>query len=85
MCDRSEIRFERQRRIGIFRASGQLHCGRTFVLNDASPLSAAAGWTHPFNLCASAAIFKILFLFKGLVVERSRKSGETLLHKAASA
>jgi hypothetical protein len=36
-------------------------------------------------LCASAAIFKILFLFKGLVVELSRKSGETLLHKAASA
>jgi len=36
-------------------------------------------------LCASAAIFKILFLFKGLVAERSRKFGETLLHKAASA
>jgi hypothetical protein len=58
---------------------------RTFVLNDASPLSAAAGWTHPFNLCASAAIFKILFLFKALAAARSRKFGTTLLHKAASA
>jgi hypothetical protein len=40
---------------------------RTFVLNDASPPSAAAGWTHLFNLCAIAAIFEIMFLFKGLV------------------
>jgi hypothetical protein len=51
---------------------------RTFVSNDASPLSAAAGWTHPFNLCASAAILKILFSFKGLVAERSRKFGEDI-------
>jgi hypothetical protein len=46
---------------------------RTFVLNDASPHSAATGWTHLFNLCANAAIFKIMFLFKGLIAEAPRK------------
>jgi hypothetical protein len=46
---------------------------RTFDLNGASPLSAAAGWPHLFNLCATAAIFKIMFLFKGLAVEGPSK------------
>jgi hypothetical protein len=46
---------------------------RTFVLNDASPPSAVARWTHLFNLCANAAIFKIMFLFKALIDKRSSK------------
>jgi hypothetical protein len=75
VCDGSEIRFERQRRIGIFGAPASFIAARTFVLNDASPLSAAAGWNHLFNLCATAAIFKIMFLFKGLAVERLSKLG----------
>jgi hypothetical protein len=51
---------------------------RTFVLNGASPPSAAASWIHLFNLCAIAAIFKIMFLFKGLAVEPSCKLEETI-------
>jgi hypothetical protein len=51
---------------------------RTFVLNGASPPSAAAGRIHLFNLCATAAIYKIMFLIKVLVEGRPRKSGETV-------
>jgi hypothetical protein len=51
---------------------------RTFVLNGASPPSVAAGWIHLFNLCASAAILKIMFLFKGLVAERPGKLSRTI-------
>jgi hypothetical protein len=53
-----------------------LVAARTFVVNGASPISAAAGWTHLFNLCATAAISEIMFLFKGLVAGRPGKLGE---------
>jgi hypothetical protein len=51
---------------------------RTFDLNGASPLSAAAGWIHLFNLCATAAILKIVFLFNGLIAEQPSKLGGTI-------
>jgi hypothetical protein len=51
---------------------------RTFDLNGASPLSAAAGRIHLFNLCATAAIFEIMFLFKSLVAERLCKLREPI-------
>jgi hypothetical protein len=49
---------------------------RTFVLNDARPHSATAGWTHLFKLCATAAILEIIFLFKYLAAGRPGKLGE---------
>jgi hypothetical protein len=48
---------------------------RTFDLNGASPLSAAAGRIHLFNLCAT---FEIMFLFKSLVAERLCKLREPI-------
>jgi hypothetical protein len=73
MCDRSKIPFERQRRIEIFGASGQLRCGSDVHLERHQLTFTAAGWIHPFNLCATAAISKNMFLFKGLIPERSSK------------
>jgi FAD/FMN-containing dehydrogenase len=68
MCDRSEIRFEGLRRIGISGASGQLHCGADIRLERHQHALTAAGWLYPFNLCAIAAILEMMFLFNGLLV-----------------
>jgi hypothetical protein len=75
MCDRSEIRFEGLRRIGISGASGQLHCGADIRLERHQHAFTAAGRLHPFNLCASAAILEMMFLFNSLVIERPGKFG----------
>jgi hypothetical protein len=56
-------------------ASGQLRCGSDVRIERHQSAFTAAGWLHLFNLCATAAIFEIMFLFKGLAVERSSKLG----------
>jgi hypothetical protein len=50
---------------------------RTFVLDDTSYLY-GGGSASPFNLCASAAIYKKMLLFKDLIARRSNKFRATL-------
>jgi hypothetical protein len=78
MCDRSEIRFEGLRRIGISGASGQLHCGADIRLERHQHAFTAAGWLHPFNLCAIAAIMEMMLLFNSLMVRQPGKFGTTI-------
>jgi hypothetical protein len=54
---------------------------RTFVLNDASLSSAAAGRAQLFKLCATAAIFEKVKLFKQLITKRHRDFGGILAAK----
>jgi hypothetical protein len=71
VCDRSKIRFERRRRIEIPGASGQLRCGSDVRIERHQSAFTAAGWLHLFNLCATAAILQISFLFNGLPEKRT--------------
>jgi hypothetical protein len=78
VCDRSEIRFEGLRRIGISGASGQLRCGADIRLERHQHAFTAAGWLYLFNLCAIAAILEMMFLFNSLVAGRLGKFGTTI-------
>jgi hypothetical protein len=61
MCDRPEIRFERQRRIGIPGASGQLRCGPNVRLERRQP--AFSGYWLDYSICVPLQQFSKLCFY----------------------